>query len=475
MSELELQDQTPPTNELAMQSSLSKVEVKVEAMLGTLECVASNSKQSLKSLKALEYLRLSKCCFLAKELHEEYRLCLEGKLSKELSDKDIPDEEWLSVFKCMHKKSTKLFLNHVRDRLINKCRLLYQNVYQATPSNGELLAKFSWGFVYERCPATASDPIGHWIAWARFGDSVLENYKMQKGETNVDKSSHLPELHENNTELLELDENNIELFEGFEHGKVVVKSGDRVEDLEVEPFVVENHGKETIGHDSSKLSTDNLEDNEVHICSVSFLCGFLDAIVKIKVIGNVRHPHCAQEDLGQPDWEAPLLTQFCVPQLLKDKRPTLNSNITDLLIVTHNKREGPGPPNVDMMHSWKVKQDNNLNHYVYHFAEWFVLGASQIIEVYIWNTSPYQDLEKRLELCLPQARRCLNGWIAKEACSTSSWLDEQWDQMLFLILGTFWKEFSQFNEDNTLLLDDKYLRRCLNDEDSYVILPSLGN
>ncbi|MCO5550580.1 hypothetical protein L7F22_004068 [Adiantum nelumboides] len=481
-SELELQDQTPPTNQLVTQSSPSKVEVKVKAAPRTLECIASNSKQSTKSLKALEYLRLSKFCFSAKELHEEYGISLEGKLPKELSDKDIPDEEWLSVFKCLHKKNTKLFLNHVRDEFVDEFGLLYQKVYQATPSNGELLAKFAQGFVYERCPVATSDPIGHRIAWARFDGSVLENCKMQKGglerkinkfrtdygltgviqieasicdgalssiptmstsklqpfqavetpmyiqlvlsmagelsdqeneqkrllgevklqlqekrdlclkneghfstyndfyreldqlnkelevlntslnsdprevdrkeieqrnialefelevltsqrafmdtavqyieekgrgiivpssptkasilnpfvciggdcvaflcgtmaectyplctvkileitkcweleytepgETNADKSSHVPELDENITELLELDESNIELSEGFQHGKAAVKSGDRMEDPKAEPFVVENHGKETIGLDSSKLSTDNQE------------------------------------------------------------------------------------------------------------------------------------------------------------------------------------------------------------------------
>ncbi|MCO5580122.1 hypothetical protein L7F22_033989 [Adiantum nelumboides] len=361
-SKLELQDQTPPINQLVTRSCPSKVEVKVKAVHGTPECVASNSKQSTKSLKALEYPRLSKFCFLIEELHEEYGLSLEGKLPKELSDKDIPDEEWLSVFKCLHKKNTKLFLNHVRDELIDECRLLYQKVYQATPSNGELLAKFARVFVYERCSVAASDPIGHRIAWERFGGSVLENSKMQKGglerkinkfcidhgltgviqieasisdgalssiptmsasklqpfyavempmyiqlvlsmadrlsdqeneqkrllgegvgpakqgaggaqdltqfkstggrpqrETNPDKSSHVPELDKNITELLELDKSNIELSDGFQHGKTVVKSGDRVEEPEAELFVVENRGKETIGQDSSKLSTDNQE------------------------------------------------------------------------------------------------------------------------------------------------------------------------------------------------------------------------
>ncbi|MCO5560782.1 hypothetical protein L7F22_014402 [Adiantum nelumboides] len=102
MYELELQDQTPPTKELVRQEAV-------------------HQKWSIE-----EYPRLSKFFFLAKELHEEYGLSLEGKLLKELLDKDIPNEEWLSVFKCLHKKSTNLFLNHVRDEFVDECRLLYQ-------------------------------------------------------------------------------------------------------------------------------------------------------------------------------------------------------------------------------------------------------------------------------------------------------------------------------------------------------------
>ncbi|MCO5601980.1 hypothetical protein L7F22_056107 [Adiantum nelumboides] len=248
-------------------------------------------------------------------------------------------------------------------------------------------------------------------------------------ETNADKSSHVPELDENIKKLLELDKSNIELSEGFQHGKVVVKNGNRVEDPEAKPFVVENHGKETIGQDSSKLSTDNQEGsleiaNKVEDAEdVETLLIIADTLrkkrkrqqeegvhhpdpkkIKIQVIGNVGHRHCAHEDLGHFDRETPLLTQFRVPHLLEDNRPALIININDLLIVTHNKGKGPSPPNVDMLHFRKVKQDDNLIHDVHHFAEWFVLGASQIIEVYVWNTSRCQDLEKRLKLCLPQIR-----------------------------------------------------------------------
>ncbi|MCO5554909.1 hypothetical protein L7F22_008447 [Adiantum nelumboides] len=56
----------------------------------------------------------------------------------------------------------------------------YYKVYQAAPSNGELLAKFARGFVYERSQAS-SDPDSRRIAWARFGGAVLDHCKLQKG------------------------------------------------------------------------------------------------------------------------------------------------------------------------------------------------------------------------------------------------------------------------------------------------------
>ena len=76
-------------------------------------------------LAALEYPRLSRFCFSAKELHEEYGLSLEGKLPKDLADKDISHEEWMRVLSFLQKKSTKLFLNHVRDEFVDECRMLY--------------------------------------------------------------------------------------------------------------------------------------------------------------------------------------------------------------------------------------------------------------------------------------------------------------------------------------------------------------
>ena len=66
-------------------------------------------------------------------------------------------------------------------KFIDDCRLLYEKVYQAALSNGELTAKFAKGFVYERCHAALADPAGHRIAWARFGGNVLQNCEMQKG------------------------------------------------------------------------------------------------------------------------------------------------------------------------------------------------------------------------------------------------------------------------------------------------------
>ncbi|MCO5586917.1 hypothetical protein L7F22_040861 [Adiantum nelumboides] len=138
------------------------------------EVFASNSKAPMKVAKAAyQYPRLSKFCYSAEDLHSEYGLNLEGKLPRDIADDEISDKDWLTVFKCLHQKNTKLYISSVRKEFVDECRLLYQKVYQAAPSNGELLAKFSRGFVYERSRAS-SDPDSRRIAWARFG-------KLQKG------------------------------------------------------------------------------------------------------------------------------------------------------------------------------------------------------------------------------------------------------------------------------------------------------
>ncbi|MCO5561560.1 hypothetical protein L7F22_015180 [Adiantum nelumboides] len=145
------------------------------------EVSASNSKAPMKVAKAAyQYPRLYKFCYSADDLHSEYGLSLEGKLPRDIVDDEISDKDWLTVFNCLHQKNTKLYISSVREEFVDECRLLYQKVYQAAPSNGELLAKFARGFVYERSRAS-SDPDSRRIAWARFGGAVLDNCKLQKG------------------------------------------------------------------------------------------------------------------------------------------------------------------------------------------------------------------------------------------------------------------------------------------------------
>ncbi|MCO5614780.1 hypothetical protein L7F22_069064 [Adiantum nelumboides] len=129
---------------------------------------------------AYQYPRLSRFCYSVEDLHSEYGLSLEGKLPRDITDDELSDKDWLTVFKCLHQKNTKLYISSVREEFVGECRLLYQKVYQAAPSNGELLAKFARGFVYERSRAS-SDPDSRRIAWARFGEAVLDNCKLQKG------------------------------------------------------------------------------------------------------------------------------------------------------------------------------------------------------------------------------------------------------------------------------------------------------
>ncbi|MCO5566376.1 hypothetical protein L7F22_020053 [Adiantum nelumboides] len=100
------------------------------------EVSASNSKAPLKVAKAAyQYPRLSKFCYSVKDLHSEYGLSLEGKLPRDITDDEISDKDWLTVFKCLHQKNTKLYISSVREEFVDECRLLYQKVYQAAPSN----------------------------------------------------------------------------------------------------------------------------------------------------------------------------------------------------------------------------------------------------------------------------------------------------------------------------------------------------
>ena len=74
---------------------------------------------------AYQYPRLSRFCYLAKDLHLEYSLSLEGRLPRDINDEEISTEDWLIIFKCLHQKNTKLYLVNLREDFVNECMLLY--------------------------------------------------------------------------------------------------------------------------------------------------------------------------------------------------------------------------------------------------------------------------------------------------------------------------------------------------------------
>lgn len=120
-----------------------------------------------------EYPLLTRFCYTAEDLHEAYGLSLEGVLPKDLNDDDLPADQWLSVFKHKYQKNSKIYLNHVQPHLVDDCRLLYHKVYQAPPSCGEITSKFARCYAFERCHAAVKNPRAHKVAWALFGESVL--------------------------------------------------------------------------------------------------------------------------------------------------------------------------------------------------------------------------------------------------------------------------------------------------------------
>lgn len=128
-----------------------------------------------------EFPLLSKFCYTAEELHDEYGLSMDGVLPKDLDDDDLPDEQWLSVFKHRYQKKAKIYLHHVQPRWADDCRLLFHKVYQGPPSCGEITAKFARCYAFEKCYAATKDPGGHKVAWARFGESVINMCRSRAG------------------------------------------------------------------------------------------------------------------------------------------------------------------------------------------------------------------------------------------------------------------------------------------------------
>ncbi|MCO5606512.1 hypothetical protein L7F22_060700 [Adiantum nelumboides] len=120
-------------------------------------------------------------CYTQEELHEEHGLILEGKLYQHLNEADVTEEDWLSIFKKKQEKGSKIFLHMMRPEYVEDCTLLFHKVYQAVPANREITHKFATLFAYEQCPAARQDPTSQKVAWAYFGEQVLDHCKKLPG------------------------------------------------------------------------------------------------------------------------------------------------------------------------------------------------------------------------------------------------------------------------------------------------------
>ena len=137
-------------------------------------CVALSARRT-------PYPKQTRFCFTQEELNEEYGLSLEGKLYQQLGAGDVTDDDWLSVFYKKREKGSKIFLHMVRPELHEECRLLYYKVYQALPANNEITHKFATLFAYENCKVAKKNPRTRKVAWAVFGEQVLEHCKKLPG------------------------------------------------------------------------------------------------------------------------------------------------------------------------------------------------------------------------------------------------------------------------------------------------------
>ncbi|MCO5600503.1 hypothetical protein L7F22_054616 [Adiantum nelumboides] len=108
----------------------------------------------------VQYPKKQQFYYTREELHEEHGLRLEGKLYQHLSEANVLEEDWLSIFKKKREKGFKLFLRRMQPEYVEDCKLLFHKVYQAKPANKEITHKFATLFVYEQCLATRQDFAG---------------------------------------------------------------------------------------------------------------------------------------------------------------------------------------------------------------------------------------------------------------------------------------------------------------------------
>lgn len=150
-------------------------------MSSTNKAKSTFSKSSGLPVRKFQYPKQSRFCYTRQDLHEEYGLSLDGKLYQNLGAEDVIEEDWLSMFTKNREKGSKIFLHMRRPEFMEECKLLFHKVYQGAPANKELTHKFATLFAFERCRAAKQDPAGHKVAWAIFGEQVVDHCRKLQG------------------------------------------------------------------------------------------------------------------------------------------------------------------------------------------------------------------------------------------------------------------------------------------------------
>ena len=94
-----------------------------------------------------EYPTLTRFCYTAEELHEEYGLSLEGALPKDLTEENLPNDQWLksagfSTTRCIRPLHlVGRSLPSLRAALLLRDAMRQQRTLQATKSHGRGLEK----------------------------------------------------------------------------------------------------------------------------------------------------------------------------------------------------------------------------------------------------------------------------------------------------------------------------------------------
>lgn len=148
-------------------------------------------------------------------------------------------------------------------------------------------------------------------------------------------------------------------------------------------------------------------------------------------------------------------------------RPALLVDLNGVLVHSFCPDLGEDPPDLDA-NEYHVSDVD----FVRKDAERFLLGASQICDVYVWSSMKLTNVQEKIKRCLPNAIKFLSGWLGQECCEVANFKFVKGKPVFFKTLAGFFQGYKdKYHEGNVLAIDDSWYKHMYNPAGTYVILP----